>query len=168
MKRTVKALIAAGTVITAIAVPIAANTVNVDLKRINFGMTREEVNGIIGAKPNERDEYTGFCSAAGGGIYKVRFEYSGNALYTVSLITPIMNETKAEKQTEKKLSKLSGIFGLSEDDWEEQGACRYASVCDTDIKLKTLQADGKSQILIDFCDLDYVLFNDPDKTPIIP
>lgn len=94
---------------------------DVRLSELSFGMSPEEVEAVVRAKPDAGVPYyqklhTDLDLRFSHGY----FTYNENGLFEVYFSTNCISQSSAESLTQKLISKFSKIYGFSSEDWDTQ------------------------------------------------
>lgn len=96
------------------------------INKLEFGMTREQVNSIIAAEPDDTiddlkwitDVYL-LPSDFNKRLSECHFGYNGNSqLYGVKFNSNQLPESEALSMQEELMKQLEDLYGFSEEDWD--------------------------------------------------
>lgn len=125
-------------------IPLAACGKKADgvipLYKLEFGMTREQVNALMDAEPDTEgdgyDMYLYIPSDLDERLNSCIFNYNGaSRLYGLYIETDYCKESEAESVRKDIMEKLNSLYGFSADGWEFGEAKNSYSYIDADRKL---------------------------------
>ena len=98
---------------------------DIPISRLEFGMGEEEVKSVIRAEPSDREEYSDSAFPVYVGTIDIdedlrdcMFVFGSGGLYEIFLSSGEIPQEECFALRDKLIRKLSGLYGVSEDDWD--------------------------------------------------
>ena len=123
------------TVILLLSLSACGNSgADIPISRLEFGMSEEKVKSVIRAEPSDGDEYSDSAFPVYIGTNDIdddlqdcMFVFNSGRLYEIFLSSGEILQEDCFALRDKLIRKLSGLYGVSEDDWkiENNGYTNY-------------------------------------------
>lgn len=127
-----KILTVTALVLTVIILVSCGKTAAAQISRLEFGMTKEQVEEII-ANETTGGSYIGIPSDIDENLNNFRFNFNDKSeLFAVYLESDYGKLSDAEKLHKDLMKKIADMYGFSEEDWSEEEENKYLHEYDAD------------------------------------